>query len=181
MGGARLVCSAGARSFGAGWEGASAGRGGGNGGDAAVDALETCSGKASSTAIMKKRECACAPKQLWRRRGIEGTFSRSAFSLWMTSARIASTFLAGAFCAASLLAQTGQAQLLRGSEPVTAKSQPGDDAARRAPLDSGASNDLGCANPLAEGARQNFRPTGTPTLRSGYLAADRQLERPLGS
>ena len=41
MGGARLVCSAGARAFGAGWEGASAGRGGGNGGDAAVDALET--------------------------------------------------------------------------------------------------------------------------------------------
>ena len=32
MVGARLVCSAGARSFGAGWVGASAGRGGGNGG-----------------------------------------------------------------------------------------------------------------------------------------------------
>jgi len=44
-GGADLVCSAGATSFGAGWEGASAGRGGGNGGDAAVDALEACSGK----------------------------------------------------------------------------------------------------------------------------------------
>src|ERR1700730_9466778 len=50
MVGARVVCSAGARSFGAGWEGASAGRGGGDGGDAAVDALETCSGKASSAA-----------------------------------------------------------------------------------------------------------------------------------
>jgi hypothetical protein len=54
MGGARLVCFAGAVSCGAGWEGASAGRGRGNGGDAAVDALETCSGKASSAAIMKK-------------------------------------------------------------------------------------------------------------------------------
>ena len=51
MVGARLVCSAGARSFGAG---ASAGRGGGNGGDAAVGALEACSGKASSAVIMKK-------------------------------------------------------------------------------------------------------------------------------
>jgi hypothetical protein len=40
MGGARLVCSAGARAFGAGWEGASAGRGGGNGGDVAVDAQQ---------------------------------------------------------------------------------------------------------------------------------------------
>jgi hypothetical protein len=54
MGGARLVCSAGARAFGAGWEGASAGRGGGNGGDAAVDALEACSGKARSAVNMKK-------------------------------------------------------------------------------------------------------------------------------
>jgi len=54
MVGADLVCSAGATSFGAGWEGASAGRGGGNGGDAAVDALEACSGKASSAVIMKK-------------------------------------------------------------------------------------------------------------------------------
>ena len=52
----------------------------------------------------------------------------------MSSARMASTFLAGAFGAASLLAQfgTGQAQLLRGSKPVTAKRQPGDDAAPRA-------------------------------------------------
>jgi hypothetical protein len=73
----------------------------------------------------------------------------------MTSARMAFPFLVGAFGAVFLLAQfgTGQAQLLRGSEPVTAKSQRGDDAARRPPLDSGASNDLGCANPLAEGAR----------------------------
>ena len=55
MGGARLVCAAGARSFGAGWEGASAGRGGGNGGDAAVDALEACSWKASSAAISARR------------------------------------------------------------------------------------------------------------------------------
>jgi hypothetical protein len=78
---------------------------------------------------------------------------------------MASTFLAGAFGAASLLAQigTGQAQLLRGFEPVTAKSQPGDDAARRAPLDSGASNDLGCASPLAEGPRAKvFVPPERP-------------------
>ena len=54
MVGARVVCSAGTRAFGAGWEGASAGRGGGNGGDAAVDALEACSGKASGAVIMKK-------------------------------------------------------------------------------------------------------------------------------
>ena len=54
MVGADLVCSAGATSFGAGWEGASSGRGGGNGGDAAVNALEACSGKASSAVIMKK-------------------------------------------------------------------------------------------------------------------------------
>ena len=62
MVGARVVCSAGARAFGAGREGASAGRGGGNGGDAAVDALEACGGKASSAVIMKKarmRMCAC--------------------------------------------------------------------------------------------------------------------------
>ena len=39
--------------FGAGCEGASAGRGGGKGGDAAVDALEACSGKASIAVIMK--------------------------------------------------------------------------------------------------------------------------------
>jgi hypothetical protein len=52
--GARSVCSAGVRSFGAGWEGPSAGRGGGNGGDAAVDVLEACSGKASSAVTMKK-------------------------------------------------------------------------------------------------------------------------------
>jgi hypothetical protein len=47
------------------------------------------------------------------------------------------TFLAGAFGAAFLLAQfgTGQAQLLRGSEPVAAKSQPGEDATRRAPFE----------------------------------------------
>jgi hypothetical protein len=50
----RLVCSAGARSFGAGWEGAMAGRGGGNGGDAAVDALEACNGKASIAVNMQK-------------------------------------------------------------------------------------------------------------------------------
>jgi murein L,D-transpeptidase YcbB/YkuD len=78
---------------------------------------------------------------------------------------MAFTFLAGAFGAAFLLAQfgTGQAQLLRGSEPVTAKSQRGDDAARRPPLDSGASNDLGCANPLAEGARAKvFVPPERP-------------------
>ena len=83
----------------------------------------------------------------------------------MTSARMAFTFLVGAFGAVFLLAQfgTGQAQLLRGSEPVTAKSQPGDDSARRAPLDSGASNDLGCANPLAEGARAKvFVPPERP-------------------
>jgi hypothetical protein len=48
-----LACSAGARSVGAGCEGASAGRGGGKGGDAAVDALEACSGKASIAVIMK--------------------------------------------------------------------------------------------------------------------------------
>jgi hypothetical protein len=54
MVGARLVCPAGGWSFGAGWKGASAGCGGGNGGDAAVDALEACSGKARSAVIMKK-------------------------------------------------------------------------------------------------------------------------------
>ena len=64
MVGADLVCSAGATSFGAGWEGASAGRGGGNGGDAAVDVLEACSGKASSAVIMKKKyEHACARRK----------------------------------------------------------------------------------------------------------------------
>ena len=75
MVGARLVCSAGARSFGAGWEGASAGRGGGgNGGDAAVDALEACSEKASSAVIMKKarmRMRACGSLRL---RQVEGSF-----------------------------------------------------------------------------------------------------------
>jgi hypothetical protein len=83
----------------------------------------------------------------------------------MSSAHIASTFLAGAFCAASFLAQvgTGQAQLLRGSEQVTAKSQLGDDAARHAPLDSGASNDVGCASPLVEGSRAKvFVPPERP-------------------
>jgi len=78
---------------------------------------------------------------------------------------MASTFLASAFGAAFLLAQfgTGQAQLLRGSEPVTSKNQPGNDAARRAPLDSGASNDLDCANPLAEGSRAKvFAPPERP-------------------
>ncbi len=54
MVGARLVCSAGGRAFGPGWEGASAGRGGGGDGGAAVDALEACSGNASSAVIMKK-------------------------------------------------------------------------------------------------------------------------------
>jgi hypothetical protein len=95
----------------------------------------------------------------------DGTFSRSPFSLGMTSASTASTFLAGAFGAAFLLAQfgTGQARLLRGSEPVTAKSQPGDDAARRAPLDSGASSNVDCANPLAEGSRAKvFVPPERP-------------------
>jgi hypothetical protein len=83
----------------------------------------------------------------------------------MTSARMTSTFLAGAFGTAFLLAQfgTGQAQLLRGSEPVTAKSQPRDDAARRAPLNSGTSNDLDCANPLGEGSRAKvFVPPERP-------------------
>jgi hypothetical protein len=81
---------------------------------------------------------------------------------------MASTFLASALGAAFLLAQfgTGQAQLLHGSEPVTAKSQRGDDAARRPPLDSGASNDLGCANPLAEGARAKVFVPPDPTLGS---------------
>jgi hypothetical protein len=53
MVGLGLVCSAGARSFGAGREGASAGRRGGKGGAAAVDALEACSWKASIAVIMK--------------------------------------------------------------------------------------------------------------------------------
>lgn len=78
---------------------------------------------------------------------------------------MASTFLAGAFGVAFLLAQfgTGQARLLRGSEPVTAKSQPGDDAARRAPIDTGASNDLTCASPLAEVSRAKvFVPPERP-------------------
>jgi hypothetical protein len=83
----------------------------------------------------------------------------------MTSARMASTFVVGAFGAAFLLAQsgTGQAQLLPRSELVTAKSQPGDDGARRAPLDSGVSNDLDCANPPAEGSRAKvFVPRERP-------------------
>jgi hypothetical protein len=77
---------------------------------------------------------------------------------------MASTFLAGAFGVAFLLAQfgTGQARLLRGSEPVTAKSQPGDDAARRAPIDTGASNDLTCASPLAEVSRAKVFPPERP-------------------
>ncbi|MGA7384714.1 MAG: L,D-transpeptidase family protein [Methylocella sp.] len=78
---------------------------------------------------------------------------------------MASTFLVGAFGAACLLAQvgTGQAQLLPGSDPVTAKSQPTDAAAGGAPLDSGASNDLGCASPLAEGSRAKvFVPPERP-------------------
>ena len=102
-------------------------------------------------------------EDLWVTR--ESHLVSTAFSIWMTSARMAFTFLVGAFGAVLLLTQfgTGQAQLLRGSEPVTAKSQRGDDAARRPPLDSGASNDLGCANPLAEGARANvFVPPERP-------------------
>ena len=63
MVGVGLVCSAGARSFGAGCEGASAGRGGGKGGDAAVDALEACSWKANIAVIMKRAQMRMRPTQ----------------------------------------------------------------------------------------------------------------------
>src|ERR1700732_1156521 len=85
---------------------------------------------------------------------------RNLFSLGV----FASTFLASAFGAAFLLAHgTGHAQLLRGYEPATAKSQPGDDAARAAPHYSGASNELDGASPLAEGSRAKvFVPPERP-------------------
>src|SRR2546421_39947 len=95
----------------------------------------------------------------------------------MTSARMASTFVVGAFGAAFLLAQsgTGQAQLLPRSELVTAKSQPGDDGARRAPLDSGVSNDLDCANPPAW-SRLMGKPRHDGGGQDGHTAKFRTLE-----
>ena len=166
MVGARVVCSAGgARAFGAGWEGASAGRGGGNGGDAAVDALEACSGKASSAAIMKKaRMRMCAQTIMASAGDRRNLFSLGVFimdsalrshCIYFSRRRL--------LCGVPSVRHTGQHSCFRRSEPVTAKSQPGDDAARRAPLDSGASNDLGCANPLVEGARAKiFVPPERP-------------------
>lgn len=92
----------------------------------------------------------------------------------MTSARMASTVLVGAFGAACLLAQvgTGQARLLRGSEPATAKSQPGDDAAGRASLDSGTSNTLTARIPLQKARAPKFSPHWNAHARTGTALLD---------
>jgi hypothetical protein len=76
MVGAGLACSAGARSVGAGCEGASAGRGGGKGGDAAVDALEACSGKASIAVIMREAKRHLAREVIVATRLLDGVLSR---------------------------------------------------------------------------------------------------------